>query len=76
MDKPKRTKPPHCLQCGKFLKRIPVMGLRMMGRACIEHGLVSLEEEPKLERLKEAFLLLHRENSFLLRKYMGKGRIK
>lgn len=66
----------HCSHCGKFLKRIPVMGLRMMGRACVDHGLMHVEGTATAERIMEAYIELHRENQFLLRKYMGKGKIK
>jgi len=71
-----RKKPPHCEQCGRFLKRIPVLEARLMGRLCVEHGLSYLESEPTPKQLMDAFLQVHRERMFLLRKYMGKGRIK
>lgn len=66
----------HCLDCGKFLKRVPVVGLQSMGRVCVKHGLMFIDDDVNYEKLKSAFMLLHRENSFLLKKYMGKGKIK
>jgi len=67
-------KPPHCIECGRFLKRKPVQGLGM-GRFCVEHGLALVEDEPKLSVLMNAFLSLHREREHLMKRVM-KQRIR